>query len=192
HHYGIRGVSLELIKSYLSGRIQKVDVKGTRSSGVLLNMGVPQGSLLGPFLFLVYINDLPKFIETRHEVVLFADDTSLLFKIKRQLEDYDDVNDAISRVVHWFSVNNLLLNNKKTKCIKFTTPNVRPVDTNIIVSGETLELVDSTVFLGITVDSKLQWGPHICKLANRLSSAAFAVKKIRTYTNDFHSIFIVL
>ncbi|KAA5612507.1 hypothetical protein F3H15_34020, partial [Pseudomonas aeruginosa] len=85
-------------------------------------MGVPQGSILGPFLFLVYINDLPKFIETRHEVVLFADDTYLLFKIKRQLEDYDDVNDAISRVVHWFSVNNLLLNNKKTKCIKFTTP----------------------------------------------------------------------
>ncbi|KAA5662330.1 reverse transcriptase family protein, partial [Pseudomonas aeruginosa] len=184
HHYGIRGVSLELIKSYLSGRIQKVDVKGTRSSGVLLNMGVPQGSILGPFLFLVYINDLPKFIETRHEVVLFADDTSLLFKIKRQLEDYDDVNDAISRVVHWFSVNNLLLNNKKTKCIKFTTPNVRQVDTNIIVSGETLELVDSTVFLGITVDSRLQWGPHICKLANRLSSAAFAVKKIRTYTDE--------
>ncbi|KAA5586706.1 hypothetical protein F3H14_35810, partial [Pseudomonas aeruginosa] len=140
--------------------MQKVDVKGTRSSGVLLNMGVPQGSILGPFVFLVYINDLPKFIETRHEVVLFADDTSLLFKIKRHLEDYDDVNDAILRVVHWFSVNNLLLNNKKTKCIKFTTPNVRQVDTNITVSGETLELVDSTVFLGIPVDSKLQWGPH--------------------------------
>ncbi|KAA5569769.1 reverse transcriptase family protein, partial [Pseudomonas aeruginosa] len=189
HHYGIRDGALELITSYLSGRIQTVDVKGNRSSGTLLKMGVPQGSILGPFLFLIYINDLPSFIESRHEVVLFADDTSLLFKIKRQLQVYDEVNDAISCVVHWFRINNLLLNSKKTKCIKFTLKcikpslNVRQVDSDVIVSEESLELVESTVFLGITVDSKLQWGPHIHKLASKLSSAAYAVKKIRMLTN---------
>ncbi|TLM02862.1 hypothetical protein FEC46_18910, partial [Acinetobacter baumannii] len=186
--YGIRDGALELITSYLSGRIQTVDVKGNRSSGTLLKMGVPQGSILGPFLFLIYINDLPSFIESRHEVVLFADDTSLLFKIKRQLQVYDEVNDAISCVVHWFRINNLLLNSKKTKCIKFTLKcikpslNVRQVDSDVIVSEESLELVESTVFLGITVDSKLQWGPHIHKLASKLSSAAYAVKKIRMLT----------
>ena len=166
--------------------------------GSVVSMGVPQGSILGPFLFLIYINDLPYFVKDTHEIVLFADDTSLIFKIKRQQLTCDEVNKAISEVVNWFTVNNLLLNAKKTKCLNFSLPNVRPAPTNIQVKGESLDLVDSTVFLGITLDNKLQWGPHIDKLAKRLSSAAYAVKKIRdisdeatarlVYFSYFHSI----
>lgn len=146
-------------------------------------MGVPQGSILGPFLFLVYINDLPYYIGDNQDIVLFADDTSLLFKIKRQMLSYNDVNNALSNVVHWFNINNPVLNEKKTKCIKFTTPNVRQVETNVQLNGVALDLVEFTVFLGITIDAKLQWGPHIEKLSNRLSSAAYAVKKIRMLTD---------
>ncbi|CAH2094915.1 unnamed protein product [Euphydryas editha] len=183
HHYGIRNKALNLLNSYLSNRIQRVDVNGKRSPGAPLDMGVPQGSILGPFLFLIYINDLPFFVQDKHEIVLFADDTSLIFKVKRNLPMYDDVNDALSKVVYWFDSNNLLLNNKKTKLIKFTTPNVKLVDNGIELGGEMLKPVKSTKFLGIIIDSKLQWDLHIEGLASRLSSAAFAVKKIRLLTD---------
>ncbi|CAK1591486.1 unnamed protein product [Parnassius mnemosyne] len=127
-------------------------------------MGVPQGSILGPFLFLVYINDLPSLVEDNHDIVLFADDTSLIFKLKRQSFKCDEVNNAISKLVHWFNVKNLHLNGNKTKCIKFTTTNVKKLSTNVFLNGEELSPVESTVFLGITLDAKLQWGLHISSI----------------------------
>ncbi|GBP40288.1 Probable RNA-directed DNA polymerase from transposon BS [Eumeta japonica] len=177
------GRALDLLKSYLSNRVQRVDVNGKKSSGSIVHMGVPQGSILGPFLFLVYINDLPSLVKDAHEIVLFADDTSLLFKVKRQQPTYDDVNNAISKVEKWFTANNLLLNEMKTKCIRFSLPNVRHGSGTISVRNKELEFVNSTVFLGITLDDRLQWGPHISKLAKRLSSAAYAVKKMRNLSD---------
>lgn len=183
-HYGIGKKALNLMESYLSDRIQKVNVNGAISQGSSVTMGVPQGSILGPFLFLVYINDLPFLVKELHEIVLFADDTSLLFKVKRRNPSLENVNSAISSVVHWFSTNNLKLNEKKTKCIKFETTNVKSSPSQIIIKDEEIDFVDSAVFLGITLDSKLQWGQHIEGLSNRLSSAAFAVKKIRDLTDE--------
>ncbi|GBP74945.1 Probable RNA-directed DNA polymerase from transposon BS [Eumeta japonica] len=181
-HYGVTGRALDLLKSYLSNRVQRVDVNGKKSSGSIVHMGVPQGSILGPFS-LVYINDLPSLVKDAHEIVLFADDTSLLFKVKRQQPTYDDVNNAISKVEKWFTANNLLLNEMKTKCIRFSLPNVRHGSGTISVRNKELEFVNSTVFLGITLDDRLQWGPHISKLAKRLSSAAYAVKKMRNLSD---------
>ncbi|RVE41165.1 hypothetical protein evm_014186, partial [Chilo suppressalis] len=162
HHYGFRDTTLDLIVSYLSDRVQGVDINGVKSPGSSVKMGVPQGSILGPFLFLIYINDLPYFVKDNHEIVLFADDTSLLFKTKRRESQIDDVNRSISKVVHWFNVNN---------------------KTNVNIKDRHMSSVDTTVFLGITVDSKLQWGPHIDGLSKRLSSAAYAVMKIRQLTD---------
>ena len=116
-------------------------------------------------------------------MVLFADDTSLIFKINRRAQNLDDVNNALLQVQNWFTANNLVLNEKKTKCIRFALPNVKSSDCDIILNKEKLEFVDKTVFLGITLDSRLQWGSHLTSLAGRLSSAAYAIRKIRQYTD---------
>lgn len=182
-HYGVKNKSLDLINSYLSDRVQCVDVNGSKSTGLPVKLGVPQGSILGPFLFLVYINDLPFFLKGMCDVVLFADDTSLIFKVNRNRNDFNEINNTLTRVTHWFSINNLVLNAKKTKCIKFATPNVKNLGPNIVINNEVLETVESTVFLGVTVDAKLKWSAHIAYLANKLSSAAYAVRKVRQITD---------
>ena len=131
-------------------------------------------------------------------MVLFADDTSLIFNIDRRRRTLDDVNNSIIQVQNWFNANNLALNEKKTKCIRFSLPNVKSSECDIILNSEKLEFINQTVFLGITLDKKLQWGPHITSLAGRLSSAAYAIRKMRqladvetarlVYFSYFHSI----
>ena len=118
-------------------------------------MGVPQGSILGPFLFFVYINDLLHLLKEQPQMVLFADDTSLIFKVDRRATNFDDVNNALLQVQNWFTANNLVLNGKKTKCIRFSLPNVKSSNCEIVLNQEKLEFVDKTVFLGITLDSRL-------------------------------------
>ncbi|CAF4750832.1 unnamed protein product [Pieris macdunnoughi] len=183
NHYGIKNKALDLLRSYLKNRQVKVQVNGINSLGSEITMGVPQGSILGPFLFLVYINDLPQLVQNKPKMVLFADDTSLIFKVDRRSQNRDDVNNSILRVQNWFTVNNLALNDKKTKCIRFTLPNVKSKECDIMLNEGKLEFINQTVFLGITLDEKLQWGPHITSLAGRLSSAVYAVRKIRYLTN---------
>ncbi|GBP80534.1 Probable RNA-directed DNA polymerase from transposon X-element [Eumeta japonica] len=131
-------------------------------------MGVPQGSVLGPFLFLVYINDLPHLVKNGHRIVLFTDDTSLLFKIDRNQPGFDEVNSTISEIIEWFSIYNLLLNERKTKLVKFSLSDSKLIDTNVMVKNEELQVVDTTLFLGLTLNSKLCWNSHFTRLAKDL------------------------
>jgi hypothetical protein len=184
-HYGVRGMSLNVISSYLSHRHQKVEFKDIVSQGSVVKMGVPQGSILGPFLFLIYINDLPYMVKEMCDIVLFADDTSLLFKVNRGDVKSSEafINSTLEKVYDWFSSNSLVLNAKKTKCIKFSPPNTRNCQLEIKLNGNKLEIIKEAVFLGISIDSNLQWDPHIINLSGKLSSAAYAVKKIRQLTD---------
>ena len=86
---------------------------------------------------------------------MFADDTSLIFKIKRRQILYDDVNNALPKVEHRFSVNKLLLNSKKTKCKIYRRLNTKIVKADVLLNGEPVDYVDSSVFFGITIGSKL-------------------------------------
>lgn len=88
-------MALDRLISYLSERIQTVDINWKRSIGAAVTIGVPQGFILGPFLFLIYINDVSYFVKDTHGIVPFADDSSLLFKVNRQIGRYEELNNAI-------------------------------------------------------------------------------------------------
>lgn len=95
HQTLINKLALNLVKTYLSSRIEKVDVSGTLSSGSPVMMGLPQVSVLGPYLFLIYVNDLPFLFITCVRLFCFADDTSLIFNLDRSRCNFDDINGSL-------------------------------------------------------------------------------------------------
>uniref|UniRef100_A0A1B6K0Y6 Reverse transcriptase domain-containing protein n=1 Tax=Homalodisca liturata TaxID=320908 RepID=A0A1B6K0Y6_9HEMI len=165
-YYGLENNALSLIMSYLSNRLQLVKVGDQRSGLKRVASGVPQGSVLGPFLFTVFINDLPKFVPGK--VVLYADDTTLLSS------DRDSkLNDVVmgymrERSYLWFSANKLTVNNNKTEEIVFSLRNSEN---------------KSVKLLGINLDSKLSWGIHTNHLCIRLARVIFLLKKLKLYTS---------
>ena len=117
-HYGIRGVSNDWSKSYLSNRSQYVSINGYDSGPAAINCGVPQGSVLGPLLFLLYINDLNqaiKFCKVHH----FADDTNLLCMSNSIKKLNKLVNADLKHQVNWFNANKISLNVRKTEMVIF-------------------------------------------------------------------------
>ena len=112
HHYGIRGIALEWFKSYLSDRNQFVTINNTDSSARDISYGVPQGSILGPLLFVIYINDLPG-ISNIATFILYADDANIIVTGSNMHEVLQKINSIIHDLVNWVNCNGLALNLKK-------------------------------------------------------------------------------
>ena len=157
-HYGIRGKAYSLFKSYLSGRKQFVSVSGCNSPELLMKHGVPQGSVLGPLLFLIYINDL-NFAINGSIVHHFADDTNLLC-ITDSLESLvDTINLDLQSLWHWLNANEISLNASKTEYILFRHPN-RKIDSELVklsIGGQGISESKSIKYLGVQMDSDLKW-----------------------------------
>ena len=117
-HYGINGIPLEWFTSYFTGRSQYVEIDGVSSNVLSLSTGVPQGSILGPLLFLIYMNDIP-YCTKYFNFILYADDTTLSNTIQIPSMSPLDINDELAKVYDWLAVNTLSLNVKKTKYVIF-------------------------------------------------------------------------
>ena len=166
-HYGIRGSSLNWFESYLSNRKQYVFFNGESSSLKDITCGVPQGSVLGPILFLIYINDLPnssKFFE----FFLFADDTNIYYEADSLDKLELTLNKGLKELHTWLIVNRLSLNIKKTNFVLFHPYN-KQVQRNITlkINKKAISEKDSVKYLGIMIDSGLTWKTHIETLTKK-------------------------
>ena len=203
HYYGIRGVALDWFKSYLNGRQQCVAIGGSLSSFKPISIGVPQGSILGPILFLLYINDLPN--ATSLLPFLFADDTTCVKSGTNLPSLFREVNIEFQKLGEWFRANKLSLHPGKTKYSIFCNPekkidmtgldlyfNNNDIDTLNPNPGliKPLECINSKSevpaikFLGLYLDQFLNFKYHINKICSKLSSALFCIRRCKHLLSD--------
>lgn len=170
--YGFRGVSQRFFRSYLTSRFQKVRNGSSTSSLSEINSGVPQGSVLGPILFLLYINDL-SLLDIKGIITLFADDTTILWHHKNEATLKEVVHQDLQTIKSWCDSNNLCFNIGKTKVLGFRFS----FDSLNISEHSKINQEDSTKFLGMFIDNKLNFSSHIPYLNKKLSVGSFAVRK---------------
>ena len=198
-HYGVRGIANDWFKSYLSERKQFVSIEGAKSSLDKMVHGVPQGSVLGPLLFLIYINDLNQCIKnstTRH----FADDTSLVHiigKKTRNRNPFRKLNVDLKSLTHWLLANKIALNATKTEVVVFRRKSNHVPNGKIVLNGKKLDYESHTKYIGIILDEYLTFQPHrdilnakLKRACNLLSISRHYVPKeilLQIYYAQFHS-----
>jgi len=203
-NYGIRGTASALIESYISRRKQYTTFNGEDSDHEIVVYGVPQGSVLGPLLFLMYINDIVN-CSSDGEFVLYADDTNI-FVVGLSKEDVFRKANAVIQRVHNYMLSNLLHINT-TKCYyMYFKPNLysrstcarsQPYDQDcrLHLNGNIIKQVSSVKFLGVTIDENLTWLPHIENLKKKLACSQGVLYRIKDsvpkqlYKTLYHSLF---
>ena len=168
YHYGIRGSALSWFSSYLSNRKQYVSYNNVSSNIKTISCGVPQGSVLGPVLFLLYINDIANVCKYTMPF-LFADDSNLFSSGKGLSVLQNQSNEELQNISKWLKVNKLFLNIKKTHFFIFSGRKVRNNDVALNIDGISINEQGSTKFLSVLLDNKLNWKKHIDYLSRRLS-----------------------
>ena len=152
-YYGVSGSALRLFKNYLTERKQYVVYNETRSEFGSISTGVPQGSILGPLLFIIYINDIAQ--STSHfNFITYADDTTLC-GAQTSHNDAKTTEHELIKVTEWLKINKLSLNIKKTKAMVFHMPQKKVILPILRINGTIVEFVDNFVFLGIKINKHL-------------------------------------
>ena len=185
HQYGIRGDTLNWIKDFLDNRKQTVVINGINSDEVPVSSGVPQGSVLGPILFLVYINDLPEQVKSR--VRLFADDTAMYLAISSTTEGQVLQTD-LACLEQWEKMWDVQFNPSKCQFLHITKK-VEPLNTKYILHNVELESASAAKYLGVTIADDLSWSPHIDNTTKKANQTLGCLKtNIRVHNKDLKSI----
>ena len=177
-YIGVRGVAYRWLQSYLTFRTQYVQINDVNSELGSISIGVPQGSILGPLLFLIYINDMKRSCNL-FECIQYADDTTLFLRDDDLKTLYQIVNRQLKRVDYWLKLNKLSLNVEKTHYMVFTK--CLSDLPQVVIRDVPLTRVYDTRFLGINIDDKLNFNSHVNKLCKRLSAAIGAIKCVRYF-----------
>jgi hypothetical protein len=198
---GINGIALNWFKTYLAGRSQRVDINGNLSDELNLDISVIQGSILGPILFLCYINDF--YSATSLFSVLFADDTTCLSKGKVLKDLIDYVNGELQKIAMWFRSNKMAVNTSKTKFVIFRTRGKlindeecvllfnnnepgQPADPELITQIDRIHNggeEKSFKLLGVLFDEYLSFNSHIQQLCSKISKSLFCINRIKNFVN---------
>jgi hypothetical protein len=194
-HYGFRGVVLDWFKSYLSNRKQFVSYNSCNSQLKDILCGVPQGSILGPLLFILYVNDITSTSNVL-DFILFADDTTILYSHENVESQINIVNAELKEVSNWFKANKLSVNASKTNYMVLGTPHMTAAvkiqqNLNIILDNTSLDRVDNTKFLGVLIDENLTWKCHIDCMSKTLSRNIGIMNKLKHFVPDriLHSLY---
>ncbi len=169
--YGIANIELNWFHSYLSNRRQTVTVNGEKSEPMEITYGVPQGSIMGPLMFNMYVNDLPD-VNTKSRIVMYADDTAIVFTDSDPRSIQTALNQDLALVKNWLDENKLTLNAKKTKFMVFGTRRRLKKCRNIRINleNEEIERVETFKYLGVWLDEVLNFNAHVEKLSKKISS----------------------
>jgi hypothetical protein len=179
--YGIRGIAYDWIKSYLDNRKQFVVYNSCKSVEMSISCGVPQGSVLGPLLFLIYMNDLPDCLNNVNNI-LFADDTTL-YQSARSIDDlYKTINIDLVTLSDWLKANKLSLNISKTKYMLFSNKRLTGLNNLEVMINNTLLVREQCLkFLGIYIDENLTWNQHIQIIKSKLASTIYAMNRLKHF-----------
>ena len=183
--FGIKDMPLSWFENYLTDRKQTFQFKTEQSEERPVNCGVPQGSILGPLLFILYVNDLPK-VCSKTKVILYADDTAILCKGKNIAQIQKTLKSEMSLCSDWFTQDKLHLNVSKTKSMLFGTSQrlsstKDPDNFEIKVCDDVVERVQVFKYLGVYMDINSNWHTHVEKNSKKISSKIGILRRVKPF-----------
>lgn len=187
HQYGIKGAALEWFRSYLQNRMQQVRYNDEWSKLLSTEYGVPQGSVLGPLLFIIYINDIVKACSEDCKIKMFADDTLIYVTGESSMEIERKMNVALNVMEEWMNANKLKMNAEKTKymIVRSIRKELKGNITVKCLDGTVIERVEVMKYLGVMIDDRLRFNDHCDYILKKIGKKISFLNRVGNYISTY-------